>query len=323
MMRFELGLLTLATLLALPACDKNGPDSGDPIVADDEDPTEGEDTEGETDGEEETEGETDGEEETEGAEAEPEACNLEAQSRQCDAEGEAGVQYCAGPSDDLLWGPCLANPECVPGDRELCFEEDSKFGEIWRNCYLGGNGEPRWEDDACNTPLVLSFEPGPVQMTAASSASFDITGAGECVTTDWPAAQNPWLAIDLDKSGAIEGGHELFGSGTVLPSGMHASNGFAALSQLDSNGDGTISALDERFDELVLWSDHDGDRQSTLWELQPLSQRGVSSIALSATTGRECDARGNCAKERSAFSFAADGGAMATGQVVDIYLSCQ
>lgn len=254
-------------------------------------------------------------------EPEDESCDEQGASRACGEDGS--VQYCdaLNPGEDPQWGPCLASTECELGDREACFPGDETFVGLDRTCELEG-GIPMWGMDACNTPLVLAFEPGPVPMTTAGSATFDISGAGRCTTTDWPAASTPWLAIDLDRSGTIDGGHELFGSGTVLPDGSHATHGFAALDQLDSDGDGVITPLDERFSELVLWSDHDGDRQSTLWEMEPLSARGVESIELSYESGRDCDARGNCARERSRFSFAADGRG-GTGEVIDLYLACQ
>lgn len=250
------------------------------------------------------------------------SCDEPGASRAC-GEQDGSVEYCdvLNPGEQPQWGPCLAATECEPGDTEECFPGDVDFEGLERSCWLEG-GIPMWAEDDCNTPLVLAFEPGPVRMSTAGPASFDISGAGQCVTTDWPAASTPWLAIDRDRSGTIDGGHELFGSGTVLASGVHATHGFAALAELDSDGDGRITPLDERFSELVLWSDYDGDRQSTLWEMEPLSARGVESIELAYESGRDCDARGNCARERSAFTFAAgDGGG--AGQVIDLYLACQ
>ncbi len=65
-------------------------------------------------------------------------------------------------------------------------------------------------------------------------------------------------------------GHELFGSGTRLPDGRHASDGFAALEVFDSNADGVVDGADPRFAELMLWRDRDADRRSTLDELVDL-----------------------------------------------------
>lgn len=247
-----------------------------------------------------------------------ETCEVQGDEQECGGEGS--VQYCDEIEGELKWGPCLSTTECEPGETLSCGLGE-EFGDLSRMCLLE-EGIPVWDPYACNTPLVLAFEPGPVPMSAAATASFDISGAGECITTDWPTAATPWLAIDLDRSGTIDGGHELLGSGTILASGRHARHGFAALAELDSNGDGRISALDARFGELVLWTDLDGDRQSTLWELEPLRWRGVESIELDFATGQDCDARGNCARERSRFSFAAGSG-VRSGEVIDLYLACQ
>jgi hypothetical protein len=252
-----------------------------------------------------------------------EACEAQRMERSCGDDGTA-TQWCDWSSehDALAWGPCLVTTECRPGDSQLCFpgEDDDGWGDLSRGCFLD-EGVPRWDEEGCNTPLVLSFGGDPVQFSA-SSATFDITGAGACITTDWPDAQTPWLAIDLDGNGSIDGGHELFGTGTVLGSGRHARHGFAALASLDTDGDGRITPNDERFDDLVLWSDHDGDRRSTPWELEPLSVRGVTSISLTYEDGRSCDERGNCLRQRATVELA-PGSAQPHAEVIDVHMACQ
>lgn len=236
-----------------------------------------------------------------------------------EACGERGVQYCSFMDDQLEWGPCLVDAECAPGETQAC----DTWGD--ETCVLYG-GVPAWNDESCetdgggDTPLVLKFEHGPVSYSTASTVPFDISGRGTCVSTDWPTAATPWLAIDLDQNGMIDGGGELFGSGTVLPNYSHARDGFEALAVLDTNADGMISAEDQRFGELVAWADEDGNRIGTLDELTPLSHYGLSAIQLSHQDVPTCDERGNCEIERAAFSF--DGGAR-TGEIVDVHLACQ
>ncbi len=238
------------------------------------------------------------------------------------SEGQ-GTRYCVAEDSELMWGRCIAEPECEVGDANPCFPgapEDDPFAGLEEVCELV-DGEPQWNADNCNTPLVLAFENQPIEYVA-STANFDIAGNG-CVTTDWPTAQTPWLAFDRDRNGSIDGGHELFGNGTVMASGRKAEHGFAALRELDSNGDGRIDGSDRHWGELVLWSDHDADKQSSMWELTPVREHGVTAIELDYWRNPLCDARQNCEVERASFTYATRTGREQVGSVVDIYLACQ
>jgi hypothetical protein len=247
-------------------------------------------------------------------------CNQSGKSREC---FDGGTQFCGGDPGEEFWGECLAEVECTPGETMLCFPEgDEIFGDLSMSCRLQ-DGVPEWDWMACETPLVLSFATeAPIEMLS-SSAAFDISGAGECLTTDWPAAENPWLAIDLDRNGFIDGGHELFGSGSVLESGRHARNGFVALEGLDDNRDGKLTAADPRFAEILVWRDLDLDKLSLPHELSSLQEAGVQAIDLGAVVREQCDERGNCGRERSSFEFIGASGRRELGEVVDIHLACQ
>ncbi|MFY0541236.1 hypothetical protein [Nannocystis pusilla] len=158
-----------------------------------------------------------------------------------------------------------------------------------------------WAEDECDTPLVVNFDGAPLRFEAAAAASFDISGAGQCLSTDWPTL--PWLALDRDRDGAIDSGRELFGSGTILSSGRRASHGFEALAEHDLNRDGKIDRADPVFAELVLWSDGDRDRRGELSELVPVAQAELVAIHLDVAVRAECDDRGNCGRERARFEF--------------------
>jgi hypothetical protein len=264
------------------------------------------------------------------------------EGRACEDPGEALtcgddglVAYCGYETYEqaqdfygaLSYGPCIApeENECEPGDYKhvggASTEEDLCGGTDY-TCEVVG-GEPMWVVQLCNTPLVLRFdEATPIEMIAAEStpaATFDISmRADSCITTDWPTAATPWLVVDLDGSGTIDGGHELFGSGTRLVDGRHAEHGFAALAEFDGDHDGDVDGEDPRFGELMLWRDWDADRRSTPDELEPLSHAGVERLAVDYHVQTECDERGNCGVQRAGFEHA--GG---VGEVVDIYLSCQ
>lgn len=272
-----------------------------------------------------------------------EACNEAGAQRSC-SRGGGNVQYCADLSTEeegLQWGECFpvgertceldeANHMCIFEDDE---DEGGTGGEgeacetCTETCILH-DGKPTWdswvsEEHECNTPLVLSFDGAPVQIEPAPAATFDINAAGGCITTDWPAAVTPWLAIDLDGNGAIDNGRELFGSGTRLRDGKRARNGFVALAELDDNRDGRIDVRDPAFADLVLWSDHDADKTSTLTELEPLALRGVVGIDLGYVVDPACDDRGNCEVQRATFTFLERGCEVRKGSVIDVVLACQ
>lgn len=252
---------------------------------------------------------------------EGEACETFADERAC-GQHDVGVQYCGWEfeaSDLPSWGVCLTDTECELGDREAC------DGDAVRSCVLDDR-EPAWSEceeeevEGEDTPLVLVFPGDEIEYRAAGDARFSL--GGSCTTHDWPTATTPWLAMDLDGNGSIDGAHELFGSGTVLAGGARAEHGFAALAELDANGDGVVSSADPRFEELVLWSDHDGDRRSSRWEQESLSSRGVVALPVAYAIARTCDTRGNCAVEHAAVEMH-DGGATVVGALVDVHLACQ
>ena len=255
------------------------------------------------------------------------ACELPGEVASCDGEA---VAYCSymDASDATEYGPCLEpeEVECEPGDWKHV--PGPETGDEWEDicsgtdysCQIAG-GVPYWEEVPCETPLVLSFDASPVEMIAAEStpaASFDISMRPDsCIMTDWPSAATPWLVVDLDGNGMIDGGHELFGSGTRLADGHPARHGFAALAEFDQNGDERVDGLDARFGELMLWRDWDADRVSTPDELTPLSDSGVDGLPVDFEVAVECDERGNCGVQRASFSHA--GG---VGELVDLYLAC-
>lgn len=240
-------------------------------------------------------------------------CDVRGEYRACQVGTPSpGLQFCDGE-----WGPCLTDYACIPGDYFACYLCDPEFGTWWSECMLR-DGVPFYDADACTTPLVLRFGDDPVEFTT-TPGRFAMTADDRCPATDWPTAATPWLALDRDRSGSIDGGHELFGSGTRLGP-TYATDGFAALAALDVDGDARITPADVRWSELLLWFDHDGDRRSTPWELEPLAAHGVAAIDLRHDVGSpRCDARGNCELERAPV-IRGSGTAI---EVIDVHLSCQ
>jgi hypothetical protein len=232
-------------------------------------------------------------------------------------EGSEGTNYCLVVDGQELYTECSTEPPaCVPGDGI----DQGCAGSI---CAWDGEALYRfdWSEPDCITPLVLDFEGAGVEFAPAAAASFDLSPDGTCASTDWPTA--PWLALDRDGDGIIRDGSELFGSATQMSTGGYASDGFAALRELDSNRDGKITAEDARFSELVLWEDLDDDRVGAFAELRPLSEMSLVSIDLDFDRRATCDGQGNCGLERAGFEYRTAAGSVAVGEVVDVHLPCR
>lgn len=173
-------------------------------------------------------------------------------------------------------------------------------------------------------PLLVAFDDTEVQMSpaAAEAASFELGRASSCDAADWPHAATPWLAWDRDGSGAIEGGHELFGTATRVAPGRWADDGFAALSTVDADGNGRIDADDPAYAALRLWTDRDGDRRSSPDELITLRDAGIDALPLAYVVDEHCDARGNCLRERAEITMHTDA-PHRSATLIDVHARCE
>ncbi len=192
-----------------------------------------------------------------------------------------------------------------------------------QQCTPDANGQLHWTpcldaSSANSTPLVLSFDGAPVTFQASARA-FAINGLMS-VATDWPTARTPWLALDRNSNGTVDDGGELFGSATVLKSGERAENGFIALRELDTDGDGQITPADAGWSQLQLWNDGDADRVSSSSELTGLGARRLLSVDLAYTIERRCDDNGNCEVERGSFRYVDEAGVEKSGVIIDVHL---
>lgn len=251
------------------------------------------------------------------ADLEGEACTQLGEVRYCGLRADGatlGVQACAASEvAGQWWSPCATELACTPGDTEEC--DDLAGGEV--PCLLLADGTLGFQD--CGfTPLAIDLDGTGIRFEPAAGRAFDIAANGACLDVDWPIASVAWLAIDRDGDGAIADGSELFGSGTPMPGGVAATDGFLALAPLDDDGDGAITPRDPAFAKLVLWTDHDGDRRGTAGELVGLAQVGITTLPLAYERRRECDARGNCIIERATVATAAG-----ARPLVDLHLTCQ
>jgi hypothetical protein len=85
--------------------------------------------------------------------------------------------------------------------------------------------------------LVLDLDGDGIEsvgLNAINPLMFDLTGTGVKTSVGWIKPDDGFLVLDRNGNGTIDGGAELFGDATPLSGGGTASNGFTALTDLDS-----------------------------------------------------------------------------------------
>ncbi len=136
-------------------------------------------------------------------------------------------------------------------------------------------------------PLVLDLDGDGLELTAleGSNVKFDLDANDFAETASWVSADDGLLVLDRNGNGTIDNGKELFGDHTPIDVGNAvATDGFAALADLDSNSDGIVDASDQQFSELKIWQDINQDGISDVTELSSLSDLGISSINLNPSS---------------------------------------
>jgi hypothetical protein len=116
----------------------------------------------------------------------------------------------------------------------------------------------------------------------AAGVRFDAGNTGLVAATGWVAAGDGLLVLDRNANGRIDDGGELFGSGTLMPGGHHAADGFAALATLDANHDGVIDSQDPSFATLAVWVDANSDGVTQAGELKRLDALNITGLHLDA-----------------------------------------
>ncbi|HFC7513549.1 TPA: calcium-binding protein [Neisseria meningitidis] len=132
-------------------------------------------------------------------------------------------------------------------------------------------------------PLALDLDGDGIETVAAkgfAGALFDHRNQGIRTATGWVSADDGLLVRDLNGNGIIDNGAELFGDNTKLADGSFAKHGYAALAELDSNGDNIINAADAAFQSLRVWQDLNQDGISQANELRTLEELGIQSLDL-------------------------------------------
>jgi len=166
-------------------------------------------------------------------------------------------------------------------------------------------------------PLVLDLDGDGIETVSANSGiTFDFNGDGLKTGTGWLSGDDGFLVFDRNGNGAIDNGSELFGVDTVKSDGTLAKDGFDALRDLDSNGDGVFDAYDLLFEQMRVWQDKNQDGISQADELKSLTELGISAIHLDSNSSNKLD-NGNRISATGTIEFA-DG---STGTAANIDLA--
>ncbi|MGE4337678.1 MAG: calcium-binding protein [Pigmentiphaga sp.] len=138
-------------------------------------------------------------------------------------------------------------------------------------------------------PLVLDLDGDGIETVGPGTVLFDHDGDGVKSGSGWASPHDGFLVLDRNENGLIDSGKELFGADTVLSDGTHATSGFAALADLDTNGNALFDAGDTEFANVRVWRDVNQDGVSQSEELSSLSSLGVVSVNLTPTSSTDID----------------------------------
>lgn len=144
----------------------------------------------------------------------------------------------------------------------------------------------------CLSPLVVDLDRDGIVTRHDVSVDFDVDADGSLESLGWIDEGDAWLVIDHNGNGLIDDGAELFGEGTRLSDGSRAEHGFAALAELDLNGDSFVDAAEMLAAGVQLWLD-DGDGLTQPGELVAPADAGLVALGTSFVERDTRDAAGN------------------------------
>ncbi|MDB5801577.1 MAG: putative outer rane adhesin like protein [Rhodocyclales bacterium] len=129
------------------------------------------------------------------------------------------------------------------------------------------------------SPLILDLDGDGVETLGTDQGvRFDFDNNSFSQLTGWVGKDDGLLVLDRNGNGLIDSGAELFGTNTILSSGLNAQNGFAALREFDSNGDWQISSADAAYTQIKIWQDGNSNGKVDAGELKSLAEANVKSI---------------------------------------------
>ena len=154
-------------------------------------------------------------------------------------------------------------------------------------------------------PLALDLNGNGIETLAAdghAGAMFDHERNGIRTATGWVHSNDGLLVHDRDGDGKITDGGEIFGDNTPLKNGQTAAHGFAALAELDDNGDGKVDAADKTFSKLGVWRDLNHNGISEEGEIFALKDLRIKSLNLGYTQADKDLGNGNTLAEIGSYT---------------------
>lgn len=155
-------------------------------------------------------------------------------------------------------------------------------------------------------PLVLDLNDdgiiNTIGINGLDSALFDHDNDGIRTASGWLTGGDALLVRDINNDGIITSGTEIFGDQTLLKNGQRATDGMAALADLDSNHDGKVDSQDTDFNSLKVWVDSNGDGISTGNELSTLDIAGIKSLNATVDYIANTTLTGGIQKETTSFT---------------------
>lgn len=157
-------------------------------------------------------------------------------------------------------------------------------------------------------PLVIDLDGDGVETISVldSTVLFAFGEDDATPASGWVGTDDGLLALDADHNGTIDDGGELFGN--------NSENGFAVLARFDTDGDGRITASDERFDELMVWKDRNSNGISESGELFGLQALNITWLDLEYENVNEINNR-NIIDKKAVYGTS-DG---RTGELADVW----
>ncbi|MGL1833013.1 calcium-binding protein [Rhodocyclaceae bacterium SMB388] len=171
-------------------------------------------------------------------------------------------------------------------------------------------------------PLTLDLDGDGLEtigIDAANPVFFDHNGDGVRTASGWVLPDDGFLVLDRNGNGTIDDGTELFGDSTPLHDETgavigRAVDGFDALAQQDTNGDGVVDVEDANWSALRVWRDLNQDGVSQADELFTLDELGIVALSVDKRANRTPLANGNLIADLGTFTRL-DGSSGTLGEV--------